>query len=171
MEFVVKNVIQDDYQKLGELMVEVYSQLDGFPKPDEQPEYYNLLRNVGDFTKNETTELLGVYNNNNSLLAGVVFFGDMKYYGSGGTATAEKNAAGFRLLAVSTKARGQGLGKILTMQCIEKAKAMNLEQIIIHTTNAMKPAWIMYEKIGFKRSEDLDFMQGSLEVFGFRYRL
>ena len=171
MEFVVKNVIPDDYQKLGELMVEVYSQLDGFPKPDEQPEYYNLLRNVGDFTKNETTELLGVYNNNNSLLAGVVFFGDMKHYGSGGTATAEKNAAGFRLLTVSTKARGQGLGKILTMECIEKAKAMNLQQIIIHTTNAMKPAWIMYEKIGFKRSEDLDFMQGSLEVFGFRYQL
>lgn len=171
MEIVVKNVIPDDYQKLGELMVEVYSQLDGFPKPDEQPEYYNLLRNVGDFTKNETTELLGVYNNDNSLLAGVVFFGDMKHYGSGGTATAEKNAAGFRLLAVSAKARGQGLGKILTMECIEKAKAMNLQQIIIHTTNAMKPAWIMYEKIGFKRSEDLDFMQGNLEVFGFRYRL
>jgi hypothetical protein len=27
----------------------------------------------------------------------------------------------------------------------------------------------MYEGIGFKRSEDLDFMQGNLEVFGFRY--
>lgn len=55
MEFVVKNVIPEDYQKLGELIVEVYSQLDGFPKPEEQPDYYNLLRNVADFTKNETT--------------------------------------------------------------------------------------------------------------------
>ena len=43
--------------------------------------------------------------------------------------------------------------------------------MIIHTTNAMKNAWAMYEKIGFKRSEDLDFMQGNLEVFGFRYLL
>ena len=171
MEFVVKNVIPEDYQKLGELMVEVYSQLDGFPKPEEQPDYYNLLRNVADFTKNETTELLGIYNDDNNLLAGVVFFGDMKQYGSGGSATAEKNAAGFRLLAVSNKARGLGLGKILTMECIEKAKTMNLQQVIIHTTNAMKPAWAMYEKIGFRRSEDLDFKQGNLEVFGFRYQL
>jgi len=81
MAFIVKHVIPEDYQKLGELMVEVSLQLDGFPKPEEQPDYYNLLRKVGDFTKNETTELLGIYNDNNNLLAGVVFFGDMKYYG------------------------------------------------------------------------------------------
>jgi len=105
------------------------------------------------------------------LLAGVVFFGDMQYYGSGGTATLEKNTAGFRLLAVSPQARGLGLGKQLTLKCIERAKELHLNQMIIHTTNAMKPAWKMYEKIGFVRSEDLDFMQGELEVFGFRLQL
>jgi hypothetical protein len=36
---------------------------------------------------------------------------------------------------------------------------------------AMQPAWKMYEQIGFKRSEDLDFMQGQLKVFGFRFLL
>jgi hypothetical protein len=35
----------------------------------------------------------------------------------------------------------------------------------------MSIAWKMYEKIGFKRSEDLDFMQGDLSVFGFRFKL
>jgi len=29
----------------------------------------------------------------------------------------------------------------------------------------------MYENLGFKRSEDLDFMQGELPVFGFRLLL
>jgi hypothetical protein len=29
----------------------------------------------------------------------------------------------------------------------------------------------MYERLGFVRSEDLDFMQGDLEVYGFRLRL
>jgi hypothetical protein len=33
---------------------------------------------------------------------------------------------------------------------------------------AMQTAWNMYENLGFKRSEDLDFMQGELPVFGFR---
>jgi hypothetical protein len=29
----------------------------------------------------------------------------------------------------------------------------------------------MYEALGFKRSPDLDFMQGELQVFGFRLGL
>ena len=32
----------------------------------------------------------------------------------------------------------------------------------------MQVAWQMYEKLGFKKSEDLDFMQGELPVFGFK---
>jgi len=36
---------------------------------------------------------------------------------------------------------------------------------------AMFTAWKMYETMGFKRSEDLDFKQGALPVFGFRLAL
>jgi hypothetical protein len=43
--------------------------------------------------------------------------------------------------------------------------------MIIHTTMAMQTAWRMYESMGFKRSEDLDFMQGDLPVYGFRLTL
>jgi GNAT superfamily N-acetyltransferase len=92
----------------------------------------------------------------------------MKYYGSGGTATTEINAAGFRLLAVDLNARGKGIGKLLTEACIQLAKEEKQNQIIIHTTMAMQVAWRMYEKMGFKRSKDLDFMQEDLPVFGFR---
>jgi ribosomal protein S18 acetylase RimI-like enzyme len=95
----------------------------------------------------------------------------MKQYGSGGTATLETQAAGFRLLAVNPEFRGQGIGKLLTYECIRKAKSQKRAQMIIHTTLAMQTAWKMYEKIGFKRSEDLDFMQSELSVFGFRLQL
>ena len=44
-------------------------------------------------------------------------------------------------------------------------------EVIIHTTKAMQTAWKMYEGFGFKRSEDLDFMQGELPVFGFRLQM
>jgi GNAT superfamily N-acetyltransferase len=83
----------------------------------------------------------------------------------------EQNAAGFRLLFVDPLARGQGIGKLLTNECIRKAKDKKLSQVIIHTTMAMQTAWKMYENLGFKRSEDLDFMQGELPVFGFRLKL
>jgi hypothetical protein len=41
-------------------------------------------------------------------------------------------------------------------------------QVILHTTQAMQIAWTLYERLGFERSKDLDFVQGDLPVFGFR---
>lgn len=149
-------------------MVHAYSGLPGFLKPSEHPGYYDMLRNVGELTKKPGTEII-VAVTTGTLAGAVVYFNDMQYYGSGGTATQEKNAAGFRLLAVADEMRGQGVGKLLTLECIRKAKDNGLKQVIIHTTLAMQNAWSMYERIGFKRSEDLDFQQGELKVFGFRY--
>jgi GNAT superfamily N-acetyltransferase len=127
-----------------------------------------MLANIGSLTKNPGTKLLIAVSSNGKIGGGVVYFGDIKYYGSGGTAIKEKNAAGFRLLAVDPDTRGKGLGKLLTEACIQLAKDEKQNQLIIHTTEAMQVAWKMYEKMGFNRSKDLDFMQEELPVFGFR---
>jgi len=166
--FNVKIAKPFEFEEIGQLMVRVYSQLEGFPKETDQPEYYKMLANVGELTNKPETELLIAVSTDGIIAGCVVFFYDMKYYGSGGTATLEQNAAGFRLLAVDPSARGQGIGKLLTNECIRKAKVRKHGQVIIHTTMAMQTAWKMYEKLDFKRSEDLDFMQGKLPVFGFR---
>jgi GNAT superfamily N-acetyltransferase len=170
-EYTIRNAKPEEFTETGNLMVQVYSQLEGFPKESEQPNYYKMLANIGELTNNPGTELLVAVSSDNKIVGGVVFFSDMKYYGSGGTATKEENSAGFRLLAVSPIVQGKGIGKLLTMVCIEKAKNKRLKQVIIHSTKAMQIAWKMYENIGFKRSEDLDFMQGELPVFGFRLLL
>jgi GNAT superfamily N-acetyltransferase len=107
----------------------------------------------------------------NILLGCVIYFSDLQYYGSGGIRTKEQNASGFRLLAVTPNARGRGIGYQLTQECIRKAKANKHTQVIIHSTRAMQNAWKMYESLGFKRSEELDFMQGELPVYGFRLLL
>ena len=170
-EYSVRNAKLTEFVETGKLMVQVYSQLEGFPKESEQPDYYKMLANVGELTKKPETELLVAVTPDGKIAGCVVYFSDMKYYGSGGTATMEQNAAGFRLLAVDPLYRGQGIGKLLTNECIRKAKDKKLDQLIIHTTMAMQTAWKMYEKLGFKRSEDLDFIQGQLPVFGFRLLL
>ena len=41
----------------------------------------------------------------------------------------------------------------------------------IHSTESMKIAWGMYERLGFSRYEEIDFNQGELEVFGFKLDL
>lgn len=166
--FTIRNAKPAEFEATGELMIQVYSQLEGFPKKTDQPDYYTMLANVGDFTHKAGAELLVAVSSRGKVVGAVVYFAGMQYYGSGGTATKEQNAAGFRLLAVDPLARGQGIGKALTNECIRKAKEKNLSQVIIHSTKAMQTAWKMYEGMGFARSEDLDFMQGDLPVYGFR---
>ena len=168
--FKISTANPEDYVDIVKLMVRVYSELEGFPKKAEQPSYYHMLANIGELTKNPGVELLmAISSKQNEISGAVVYFGDMKHYGSGGTASSQKNAAGFRLLAVSPDARGLGIGKLLSVECINKAKSASLGQVIIHSTKAMSIAWKMYEKLKFVRSKDLDFIQGNLPVYGFRH--
>lgn len=170
-EYIVRNAKPEEFEAIGKLMVQVYSQLEGFPKESEQPNYYKMLANIGELANKPETELLVAVSPDEKIAGTVVYFGDMKHYGSGGTATNEQNASGFRLLAVDPQTRGKGIGKLLTNECIRKAKEKKRCQVVIHSTMAMSTAWKMYENLGFKRSEDLDFMQGELPVLGFRLQL
>ncbi len=170
-EYIIRDAISSEFKKIGKLMVNVYSQLEGFPNKDEQPNYYKTLANIGSLTKNPKTRLLVAVSSNKKIEGAVVYFGDMKYYGSGGTATHEKNASGFRLLAVDPGARGKGVGRLLINTCLQIAKDESQKQMIIHSTKAMQIAWEMYESMGFTRSHDLDFAQEDLQVFGFRLNL
>ncbi|SHJ28087.1 GNAT family N-acetyltransferase [Aquimarina spongiae] len=172
-EFIIRNAKEEEFKNIGGLMVQVYSALEGFPKINDQPEYYEVLKNVGDLTKNSNTELIVAVSEQGKIGGAVVYFRDLKDYGSGGSISLEneKNASGFRLLAVDPETRGMGIGKKLILECIQRSEASNFEQIIIHSTKTMHTAWKMHEKLGFKRSEELDFMLGDLGVFGFRYIL
>jgi len=167
----IRNAKPTEFHEIGQLLVSVYSGLEGFPTVKEQPNYYKMLANIGEMTLKPGAELLVAISSDEKIMGTVVYFNDMKYYGSGGIAINETNASGFRLLAVDDEYRGMGIGNLLIMECIHKAKEQHAQQVIIHSTTAMKTAWKMYEKIGFTRSEELDFMQGNLQVYGFRLDL
>jgi ribosomal protein S18 acetylase RimI-like enzyme len=76
-----------------------------------------------------------------------------------------------RLLAVEDAARGKGVGKALTLFCIDRAREIGKHRLVLHTTRVMQAAWAMYEGLGFVRFPDIDFRQGNLDVFGFRLNL
>ncbi len=167
----IRNAKPEEHEYVGKLMAKVYSQLEGFPKPSEQPLYYNMLLNVGKLTEKENTELLVATTDKNKVVGAVVYFSDMKNYGSGGAASEIKNASAFRLLAVDPTERGKGIGKLLCEECINRAKKRNQCHLYIHSTESMKIAWRMYERLGFSRYKEIDFIQGKLPVFGFKLNI
>lgn len=161
----------DEFETVGNLMVEVYAQLEGFPKPNEIPEYYEFLKNVGSLTSKNGVEIIVADTLEKGIVGAVVYFSDLKHYGAGGLITKLDNAAAFRLLAVDPNTRGLGIGKQLTKACLARALNQGFDEVYIHSTSFMKTAWSMYERIGFTRFEKLDFIQGDIPVFGFRYQL
>ena len=62
-----------EFPAIGQLMVAVYSRLDGFPDPTEQPEYYRMLASVGGLTKRPQTELLVAVSPEGDLFGAVVY--------------------------------------------------------------------------------------------------
>jgi ribosomal protein S18 acetylase RimI-like enzyme len=130
-----------------------------------------MLANIGRFAEKPGARVLVALSPAGELVGGVVYFGDMAHYGSAGTATSEQDASGIRLLGVDPAFRSLGAGKALTQACIDLARARGHSQVILHTTKAMQTAWGLYERIGFIRAEELDFLQQALQVFGFRLKL
>jgi ribosomal protein S18 acetylase RimI-like enzyme len=167
----VRDAHPSEFDALGRLLVAVYSGLAGFPTPEEQPGYYEMLVNIGRFAEKPGVRVLVAVLPGGELAGGVVYFSDMAQYGSGGAATAERNASGIRLLGIDPAFRGIGAGKALTEACIRLAREQGHAQVVLHTTKAMQLAWGLYERLGFVRAEDLDFSQQGFSVYGFRLAL
>lgn len=168
LSFAIEEAQEKDYPQIGELLVAVYSSLSGMPSIMEQPDYYTRLRDAAGRAGNPLIHILIARDRSGQLLGSVDFIEDMKHYASGGKASTMIDAAGIRLLAINPHYQGQGIGKALTLDCIQRARLLGRSKVFLHTTRAMIPAWKMYEKMGFTRFPDIDFMQGQLEVFGFK---
>ncbi len=168
-EYSIREADPAEFSLLGELTVNVYASLSGMPSVGEQPDYYEVLRDVARRAHPPAARVFTAVSDSGELLGTVNFFADMREYGSAASSVA--NAAGIRYLAVKPECRGSGIGRSLTAYCIGLAYDIGKSAVILHTTKAMPTAWAMYERMGFQRYVQIDFQQGSLEVFGFRLDL
>ena len=88
--------------------------------------------------------------------------GTVTYYPSvDGVSTGEgwpPGWASIRLLGVHPEARGAGIGRLLTEECIRRARAEGAPTVGLHTTALMSIARAMYERMGFTRLPAHDFV-------------
>lgn len=85
--------------------MKVYAALPGFPSPEEQPGYYDLLANIASFTEKPRARVLVAVSERDELVGGVVYFGDMAEYGSSEAVNGIGNASGIRPFAAAGQAR------------------------------------------------------------------
>ncbi|MCG3116492.1 MAG: GNAT family N-acetyltransferase [Candidatus Manganitrophus sp. SA1] len=77
-----------------------------------------------------------------------------------------------RLLAVAPAARGSGIGGALVRECIRRARRSGSQALTLHTSDVMRVAMRMYERMGFVRDPELDFrLSEAVTVKGYRFNL
>jgi predicted N-acetyltransferase YhbS len=77
-----------------------------------------------------------------------------------------------RLLAVAPAARGRGIGAALMRECIARTRAAGIAALSLHTTDLMRVAMAMYERMGFVRAPELDFTPApGIVIKGYRLDL
>jgi ribosomal protein S18 acetylase RimI-like enzyme len=85
--------------------------------------------------------------------------GTVTYVPGPGTSMSEfedPDACGIRMLAVAPERQGRGIGRVLTDACIELGRSLGRRRIVLHSTEAMRVARAMYERLGFVRTPDRD---------------
>lgn len=63
-----------------------------------------------------------------------------------------------RMLAVSPLERGRGIGRELTQAAMDMAVERGATRVVLCTMESMRAAHRLYERLGFQRREDLDWV-------------
>ncbi len=69
----------------------------------------------------------------------------------------EDHQGEFRTLSVAPGARRRGVGRALVAECLDRARALGLTEVVICSLTEMAPAHRMYESFGFARRPELDW--------------
>lgn len=155
MNFNLRNAESDEADAIAALVVDAYRDYE----PSLTPENWQAMES-GLAKAGRIDHAQGIVAERDGKLAGYV-----AYFSPGHSSAKlfEPDWASIRLLAVSPAFRGEGLARLLTEACIARARTDKAATIGLHTSEAMKQARALYERMGFRETRKLPAM------FGLRY--
>lgn len=142
----VRPAADDELDAAGEVVAEAY-RLDDFASED----YRSTLSDAR--LRAREAEVLVAVGEDGELLGCVTF----APYGSRWAEVSGPGDAEFRMLGVAAHARGRGIGELLVRWCLERAREVGAERLVLSTETRMLTAHRLYRRLGFRRRPDLDW--------------
>ncbi|MBR7741678.1 GNAT family N-acetyltransferase [Phycicoccus sp. BSK3Z-2] len=162
MTVVVRPVQPDELEAVGALTVEAYA-ADGRITPDHP--YAATLR---DAAARDRDAVLLVAADGDDVVGTVTYVPP----GSSFAEVAVPGEAEVRTLAVDPRARGAGVGRLLSEECVRRARADGCPALVLSSGTWMTSAHRLYERLGFTRDPALDWTpRDGVDLLGFRLAL
>lgn len=146
--FTIRRILPSDYPAIGRITLDAYEgNLDHLDDG-----YRNELQDVA--ARARACPLLVAVGRDGTLLGGVTYVPGP----DNPMSELEKDGeAGIRMLAVDPAAQGLGVGRALTLACLERARREGRSGMALYTRPANVPAQRLYESLGFVRDPERDW--------------
>jgi ribosomal protein S18 acetylase RimI-like enzyme len=150
--FHIRNASADELDAIGKLTLAVYEQYAAIMTPSA---WEGLRGSVMNGLATTASVERIVAEQNGELVGSVMLFpAAINAYGN---LTGQAAIPELRLLAVTPAARGQGIGRALVEECIERTHKAGEKEVGVHSSISMQAAIHLYESMGFTRFPTDDF--------------
>jgi ribosomal protein S18 acetylase RimI-like enzyme len=136
----------EDFAAIAELTVAVYVN-GGLASPDYASELADVAGRVS------RADLLVVRDPAGRVLGSVA----LVLQGDFGNVTASDDEAAFRMLVVDPAAQRRGIGELLVVTCLDRARAVGKRRMVLSTDPLMTAAHRLYHRLGFTRLPERDW--------------
>jgi GNAT superfamily N-acetyltransferase len=143
----IRQVRSDELEAVGRLTAEVYIG-DGFIDPGD-----GYVLELTDTPRRARDAEVWVAVQDGQVLGSVTFCA----VGSPYREIGRKDEGEFRMLAVSSEARGRGVGRALVELCLRRARELGYAGIRMSTMDRMTSAHRVYARLGFARAPQDDW--------------
>jgi ribosomal protein S18 acetylase RimI-like enzyme len=149
-----------EFERLGEIVVAAYEAISALEGDDD---YVPELRDVARRAR-EATVLAAIDDATGEPLGCVTYVPDPANPWAEHLRDGE---ATIRMLAVDPAAQGRGVGTALVAACLDLARAEGRRAIFLHSLPVMEGAQRIYDRVGFRRAPERDWVFPDFLLMGF----
>lgn len=163
----VRNAHEDERDAIRDMALAAYEQYGSIMPP---PAWEGYQQNIQQTLKEVELNECIVAVQDTTIVGSVLLYPAKENTGTG--VLAGVSWPEIRLLATKPEVRGQGIGRALMDECIQRTRAAGFTLLGLHTTDMMQIAQNMYIGMGFVHHPELDFHPGpDVVVKGYLLRL